>query len=100
MTTEAELKEAVKKLLCFGFCGEDDSDAEDEFICSPLCKTNQQSTAEAIHSLYIQAGYVMLTRDEAIELIDLLGFYSSYITDQEWYDNLVAKLRSRLEVKE
>jgi hypothetical protein len=100
MTSEAELKEAVKKLLCFGFCGEDDSAAEDEFICSPLCKTNQQSTTEAVHTLYLEAGYVQLTRDEArylttVSITDDGGEYNFHLSR-----SIQAKLRSRLEVKE
>jgi hypothetical protein len=97
MTTEAELKEAVKKLLCFGFCGEDDSAAEDESICSPLCKTNQQDTTNAIHSLYIQAGYVQLTRDEAGILYE--GRRKLGCTCKQC-NVIESKLRSRLEVKE
>jgi hypothetical protein len=85
MTTEAELKEKLEiRLYNLG-----------------LNKLDSAMQTEAIHSLYIQAGYVMLTRDEADLLLTCFKNesnrrYLKFSPDTE----MEAKLRSRLEVKE
>jgi hypothetical protein len=84
--TEAELKEAVAQVV-----------------------DNRSLTLEyklkAIHTLYLQAGYVQLTRDEADTLIHAIDWIPTCVCTscthfREKHKVLFAKLRSRLEVKE
>jgi hypothetical protein len=87
MTTEAELKRKVQVTL---FLWEDGC----------IDKTDEE-IAKAIHALYLEAGYVQLTRDEADLLLTCFKNesnrrYLKFSPDTE----MEAKLRSRLEVKE
>jgi hypothetical protein len=89
MTTESELKEAVAKYVAEKVC-----------VCH-ASNTFHRQDAEAIHTLYLQAGYVMLTRDEADLLLTCFKNesnrrYLKFSPDTE----MEAKLRSRLEAKE
>jgi hypothetical protein len=89
MSTEAELKRKVQVTL---FLWEDGC----------IDKTDEE-IAKAIHTLYLQAGYVQLTRDEADTLIHAIDWIPTCVCTscthfREKHKVLFAKLRSRLEI--
>jgi hypothetical protein len=84
MSTEAELKEKLEiRLYNLG-----------------LNKLDSAMQANAIHTLYLQAGYVRLSRVETEIALSCIDYVQECQIENDVTNSLVAKLRSRLEVKE
>jgi hypothetical protein len=101
MTSEAELKEAVAShIVSLPLSVWQEMKKNWTDVSEKQAIELYEKIATGIHSLYIQAGYVMLTRDEArylttVSITDDGGEYNFHLSR-----SIQGKLRSRLEVKE